>query len=191
MAVEFPTVLVSAYCDDAHFTGPPADAVAAFRRYAQLTSAKLQNKLRPDKSEVYSPTVSESALRAAGLPAEFVSSKIHSDGMRVLGVPVGTTEYKARFCHQVVKALAADLATLRRVPSLQAQHVILTKSLMHRVTNLLRAIPGNLAGIQGCRGALRFRVDEICPELRPMDIATAAQSQAFLHAPRPRWPWPS
>ena len=54
--------------------------------------------------------------------------------MRVLGVPVGTTEYKARFCHQVVKALAADLATLRRVPSLQAQHVILTKSLMHRVT---------------------------------------------------------
>ena len=143
VAAEFPTVLVSAYCDDAHFTGPPADAVAAFRRYAQLTSAKLQNKLRPDKSEVYSPTVSESALRAAGLPAEFVSSKIHSDGMRVLGVPVGTTEYKARFCHQVVKALAADLATLRRVPSLQAQHVILTKSLMHRVTNLLRAIPGN------------------------------------------------
>ena len=63
--------------------------------------------------------------------------------MRVLGVPVGTTEYKARFCHRVVKALAADLATLRRVPSLQAQHVILTKSLMHRVTNLLRAIPGN------------------------------------------------
>ena len=93
---------------------------------------------------MYSPTVSESALRAAGLPAEFVSSKIHSDGMRVLGVPVGTTEYKARFCHQVVKALAADLATLRRVPSLQAQHVILTKSLMHRVTNLLRAIRGNL-----------------------------------------------
>ena len=91
VAAEFPTVLVSAYCDDAHFTGPPADAVAAFRRYAQLTSAKLQNTLRPDKSEVYSPTVSESALRAAGLPAEFVSSKIHSDGMRVLGVPVGTT----------------------------------------------------------------------------------------------------
>ena len=102
--------------------------MAAFRRYAQLTSAKLQNKLRPDKSEVYSPTVSESALRAAGLPAEFVSSKIHSDGTRILGVPVGTTEYKARFCHQVVKALAADLATLRRVPSLQAQHVILTKT---------------------------------------------------------------
>ena len=98
---------------------------------------------RPDKSEVYSPTVSESALRAAGLPAEFVSSKIHSDGMRILGVPVGTTEYKARFCHQVLTGLAADLATLRRVPSLQAQHVILTKSLMHRVTNLLRAIPGN------------------------------------------------
>ena len=51
---------------------------------------------------------------------------------------------KARFCHQVAKALAADLATLRRVPSLQARHVIMTKSLMHRVTNLLRAIRGNL-----------------------------------------------
>ena len=63
--------------------------------------------------------------------------------MRILSVPMGTTEYKARFCHQVVKALAEDLATLRRVPSLQAQHVILTKSLMHRVTNLLCAIPGN------------------------------------------------
>ena len=43
VAAEFPTVLVSAYCDDAHFTGPPADAVAAFRRYAQLTSATLQD----------------------------------------------------------------------------------------------------------------------------------------------------
>lgn len=143
VAAEFPTVLVSAYCDKVHFTGPPADAVAAFQRYAQLTSAKLQNQLRPDKGEVYSPTVPESALRAAGLPAEFVSSKIHPDGMRILSVPMGTTEYKARFCHQVVKALAEDLATLRRVPSLQAQHVILTKSLMHRVTNLLCAIPGN------------------------------------------------
>ena len=41
VAAEFPTVLVSAYCDKVHFTGPPADAVAAFQRYAQLTSAKL------------------------------------------------------------------------------------------------------------------------------------------------------
>ena len=44
-----------------------------------------------------------------------------------------------------VEELAQDLAVLGRAESLQVQHVILTKSLMHRMTNILRAVPGNAA----------------------------------------------
>ena len=145
LADEFDDVLVTAYCDDVHFTGAPARVVAAYARYSALTSSLLQNKLRPDKSEVYAPQVSEEALRAVGLPDEFVSEKIHSDGLRVLGVPVGHMAYKAGFCKNKVEELVRDLAVLGRVESLQVQHVILTKSLMHRMTNILRAVPGNAA----------------------------------------------
>jgi hypothetical protein len=143
LAEEFDDVLVTSYCDDVHFTGAPTRVVAAYKRYAELTSSLLQNKLRPDKSEVYAPRVSEAQLRAVGLPVEFVSAKIHSDGLRVLGVPVGRMAFKAGFCKTKVEELVQDCAVLGRVESLQAQHIILTKSLMHSLTNLLRAVPGN------------------------------------------------
>jgi len=145
LADQFDDVLITAYCDDVHFTGAPARVVAAYARYSELTSFLLQNKLRPDKSEVYAPQTSEEALRAVGLPDEFVSEKIHSDGLRVLGVPVGRMAYRAGFCMTKVEELAQDLAVLGRAESLQVQHVILTKSLMHRMTNILRAVPGNAA----------------------------------------------
>ena len=126
LADEFDDVLVTAYCDDVHFTGAPARVVAAYARYSALTSSLLQNKLRPDKSEVYAPQVSAEALRAVGLPDEFVSEKIHSDGLRVLGVPVGRMAYRAGFCKTKVEELVQDLAVLGRAESLLSRRFLQT-----------------------------------------------------------------
>ena len=181
LADEFDDVLITAYCDDVHFTGAPARVVAAYARYSALTSSLLQNKLRPDKSEVYAPQVSEEALRAVGLPDEFVSEKIHSDGLRVLGVPVGHMAYKAGFCKNKVEELVQDLAVLGRVESLQVQHVILTKSLMHRMTNVLRAVPGNAPDLLDAGELYDTELTKFAQRFVPWaPLATHSRRLAFL-----------
>ena len=48
LADEFDDVLITAYCDDVHFTGAPARVVAAYARYSELTSF-LQTTTRQER----------------------------------------------------------------------------------------------------------------------------------------------
>jgi hypothetical protein len=65
-----------------------------------------------------------------------------NDGVRILGAPVGSHAFCESFSHDIVTSIIKDVEILARVPSLQAQHLIATKSIQHRVNHLLRNVPG-------------------------------------------------
>ena len=131
--------LVLSYADDAGFTGPPEETVKAFRRYKELYEMKLQGELRDSKSLVYSPCTALVVLRGYGLPTSVPYTNL---GFKMLGAAVGSQDFCRDFLQEKISALQEDLQTLALVPSLQAQHVLLCKSLARRVNHLLRTLPG-------------------------------------------------
>ena len=58
------------------------------------------------------------------------------------GGPVGNPAFYLRFSEEIVATVVSELEVLSRMLSLQSQHTIATKSTLHRVTHLLRNIPG-------------------------------------------------
>ena len=141
---EFPDILVVSYCDDVNLVGNASRVIAAYKRLGQLLNVKLQSEIRPDKTVVWSPSLSVQELQVLhGLPSDV--TKVTADGVRVLGVPIGTTEYKVKFAEARVAALAKDLSVIAQMPSLQCQFVLVNKSIQHSITHLLRGIDGGSA----------------------------------------------
>jgi hypothetical protein len=145
-----------AYCDDVHIVGPPELAIPAYRRWAQLYSQALQGELRDEKGKVYAPNVPEHVLNDLGLPTSAPGSTTQPGempytqaGLRILGAPVGSPEFCLKFSEELVDAVSAELGILGRMPSLQSQHTIATKSSVHRITHLLRTIPGGELDMYG------------------------------------------
>lgn len=139
LRTEFPELLILAFCDDVHFVGNSIQAVQAYKRYKFLYSELLQGELRDDKGCAYSPSLSAPELKAALLPPEM---PVTNDGVRILGAPVGSPSFQNSFSHLIVDEITRDVDVLGRVPSLQTQHLLATKSIVHRINHLLRNIPG-------------------------------------------------
>jgi hypothetical protein len=83
--------------------------------------------------------------------------KFVHDGTRVLGAPIGTDSFKAKFASETVDSIIDDLNALALMPSFQSQHLLTTKSVAHRINHLLRTIPG---GETSLFGALELRYDD-------------------------------
>jgi hypothetical protein len=143
---EFPELLILAYCDDVHLVGPPEMAILAYKRWAHLYSRILQGELRDDKGVVFSPNIPEEKLRVLDFPANMPISR---EGIRILGAPVGFTDFCCAFAEDIVDEISKDFATIGRMPSLQAQLLVATKSTVHRVNHLMRNIPGGEIAIFG------------------------------------------
>ena len=62
-------------------------------------------------------------------------------------------DFCLRFSEEIVAGVVSELEVLSRMPSLQSQHAIATKSSIHRVTHLLRNIPGGELETYGPLGA--------------------------------------
>jgi len=130
---EFPDLLILAYCDDVHVVGPPERAIKAYKRWAHLYGSILQGELRDDIGVAFSPTVSEYQLRFLGLPA---SMPFTNSGVRILGAPVGSADFCHSFALEITEEIRKDFDTLGRMPSFQAQHLVATKSVVHRINHL-------------------------------------------------------
>lgn len=120
----------------------------AYRRWAHLYSKDLQGVLRSDKSCVFAPSLelSRDHLVERGFPDDM---KFSQDGTRVLGAPIGNDSFKTQFASDIVDAILKDLDALALMPSSQAQHLIVTKSIAHRINHLLRNIPGGEVDLFG------------------------------------------
>ena len=156
MQEEYPELLVVAFCDDVHFVGDPAKAAEAYKRWAYLYSRVLQGELRDDKGIAYSPTLDAELLYRLGLP---VSMPVNNEGavtdeigVRVLGAPVGNLSFKQKICSDIISKIESDMNVIGRMPSLQSQHLLTTKSVIHRINHLLRCIPGGEFDLYGVLG---------------------------------------
>ena len=143
-------VLVLAFADDVNLCGEPADVVEAYKRWKQLYTEELQGSLRDDKGIVFAPETSgatAASLSGLGLPCGTqddgsVGVKVVHDGLRVLGAPVGTLTFKQDFVRARVEDILEALDTASHMSEVQKQHLLVTQSLLSRVTFLLRTIPG-------------------------------------------------
>lgn len=139
LCVEFPDLMILAFCDDVHFVGPPARAFLAYKRYSHLYAKVFQGSLRDDKGKVYSPSISAEELGELGLP---LGMPVSSEGTRVLGAPIGSLAFCQQFTQDRINEVKRDTEILGRMRSLQVQHIVATKSILHRINHLLRNIPG-------------------------------------------------
>jgi hypothetical protein len=131
----FPDLLILAYCDDVNIVGPPEQAAEAYRRWSYAVSTRLQGSLRDEKGAIFSPQHSHQQLKEFGAPE---SMSFSSEGIKILGAPIGTKRFIKSFMEAKVTELEADMETIARMPSLQAQWILNVKALQHRLNYLFR-----------------------------------------------------
>jgi hypothetical protein len=175
---EFPELLILAYCDDVHIIGPPDRAIIAYRKWAGLYNSVLQGELRDDKGCVYSPTVNRETLHDLGLPTSVPPEPatpnkmpFTSEGLRVLGAPVGSQNFYESFSSDTTNTIIADFEILARMPTLQGQHIVATKALCHKINHLLRNVPGGEREYEGTA----TRYDDVI-----LQVATRASGSLVL-----------
>ena len=114
--MDFPDLLVIAYCDDVHIVGDPQKVLQAYRHWAHLYGKNLQGELRSDKSHIFAPslTLPQPEFAKMGFPSDMAFSH---DGTRVLGAPIGTDSFKAKFASSTVDSILDDLRALALMPS--------------------------------------------------------------------------
>ena len=74
---------------------------------------------------------------------------VTSSGVRILGAPVGSVEFCQSFANELIGEFEKDFDVLGRMPSFQAQLLVATKSVVHRINQLLRNIPGGEISLFG------------------------------------------
>ena len=77
------------------------------------------------------------------MPPELPSGiEISTEGTRVLGGPVGCTAFCQDFAKGVVAEVTEGFKVISKTTSLQAQSCLATGAVQHRISHLLRMIPG-------------------------------------------------
>jgi hypothetical protein len=131
---EFPQVNIYANLDDITATGDPEDLVALADRFSELAGCRglVVNK---SKSELFIPN-------GESPPQGSEHLRVTSEGLRILGSPVGTPEYEGRWCLQYVQNLKKMMLT-RTEHSIPVQHryILLKDSVIPALTHLWRTVP--------------------------------------------------
>jgi hypothetical protein len=134
----FPDLLIVAYCDDVTIVGPPDRAAAAYSRWSFAVTSRLQGSLRDEKGAIFSTQHSHQQHLDAGCPP---SMSFSSEGIKVLGTPIGSNSFIHNFIEAKIKELEKDMKVVARMPNLQAQLALTVKSLQHRLNYILRCVP--------------------------------------------------
>ena len=120
--------------------------------------------IRLDKCAGYSPVSPSSTLFAAGLPS---TVPVSSDGLVLLGAPIGSDSFITQHCSQFIASVIADCRTPALFNSRHLDFLISQKSTRHRITFLLRAVPffafpDLLDQLHGLDIAFRKVIDRSC-----------------------------
>ncbi|KAK3236654.1 hypothetical protein CYMTET_53215, partial [Cymbomonas tetramitiformis] len=148
---EHPDVFIMAYLDGIHIIGPPDKARAAYGTIVPLLRA-AGLELNVSKSTVYSPAGAcpEFADVVDGGGAPMPGSVTPLDGVKVLGIPVGSDRWVADKCVEMAFAAGAVLPKLARLDDPQVQLLLLRFCAHPRFMHLVRGVPPHLL----VRGAL-------------------------------------
>jgi hypothetical protein len=128
-----PATVVTAYLDDSGLAGPPTESCSAV---GELVSLLPTIGLTPNlkKSFVYSP----SPLPAGLFPADM---KVALDGVRALGVPVGSQQFQRDWVAERLAAAAAVAERIARLKNKQVALMLLRYVAVCRPVMLLRTVP--------------------------------------------------
>jgi len=106
---QYPTVQFLAYADDLHLVGPPEAVAAAYSAFCTLAHTELDLSVNPRKCRVWAPTPELAqcdSVRDMGL-------SVVTDGLQVVGVPVGTVEFQTRTCTAKLTAIQQRVEKLK------------------------------------------------------------------------------
>ena len=127
---------VVSYLDDAIVAGPKTDVLAAYDCLQQEMKA-IGLHIRPDKCE---------ALSMIPVPDWSLPIPFTTDGMQVLGCPVGSDSFVQRQCVKYTQNRLPFLKKLRCMRNLQSAMLLLRYCGVPTITHLLRsAAPHNVA----------------------------------------------
>ena len=130
----FPDVHLPSYADDTHVVARSDRALAAFHHLvAQVGELNLRVKL--PKCTAYSPSPISPDL---SIPPEISRP---SDGIRVLGAPVGTAAFQETFVADRLDHFSRSLDSLQRLEDSQCALRLLTSVYVQRPSYLMRTTP--------------------------------------------------
>ena len=126
-----------AYLDDTTLVGPPAAVEVAFAAMARELEA-VGLAVQPSKCQVFG-TCPLALAEAAALPhlRRFPQT---TEGITVVGCPVGTPEYVLAFGEEALQALTADAHHLGSLGDAQAAFCLLRECLASRAAFLTRVV---------------------------------------------------
>mmetsp|Transcript_37655 Transcript_37655/g.118715 ORF Transcript_37655/g.118715 Transcript_37655/m.118715 type:complete len:284 (-) Transcript_37655:73-924(-) len=196
--------------DNAIFMGP-ADAVGRAFDYYSEKCAAIGLKIRPDKSEAWSPTPSATAalehLEPLLRDREIQGFPAH-EGLIILGTPVGSDEYVKDKCKKAVESsrplanAIQELGAFHGGTFVQHAFLLLHYCLAPRITHLLCGVLPALVMRSAKRFDLLLRTTFTAILGVPLDhLDDTTWSLASLRRPSPggratcnsstRTPWPS
>ena len=143
-AAAFPDCAFPSIADDTHIVGPPARVVEAFSHFV-LQLALLGLSVQPPKCVAWSP----SGFGVFPVLPEGVSYV--TEGIRLLGVPLGTEEYVGGFLSSALEEDRCGLDQLQHLGDPQVAIRILTQVFAQRPSYLLRSCPPTPAFLEGLR----------------------------------------
>ena len=144
-AAAFPDCAFPSIADDTHIVGPPPRAAEAFSHLAAQL-ALLDLDVQTSKSHAWSPSGSEVF---AGILPEGVSYV--PEGVRLLGVPMGSEEYVGEFLTLALEKDRRGLDQLQHLGDPQVAIRILTQVFAQRPSYLLRSCPPTPAFLERLR----------------------------------------
>ncbi|KAK3256138.1 hypothetical protein CYMTET_34710 [Cymbomonas tetramitiformis] len=130
-----PSVVISAYLDDAFLLGPPIVVSLAYETYMEEAVA-IGLDIRPAKSAAFSPEGDASCFEV-GMPG----ARGELDFINVLGVPVGKAEAVSAEMLKRVEELCAIQPILNKLGHAQAQGLSLRFCAHPRLGFWLRGVP--------------------------------------------------
>ena len=136
--------LCLAFADDVSFIGPPDVVAQAFRWHAQQYTSVLQGTIRPQKSHVFCPHHLDRVLEIDEAFADFPELRQAPrsySGIRLLGSPLGTTEYVNKYVTEVCNNIREELTLINSIPSFQVRHTLTRYATIERISHIMRTTP--------------------------------------------------
>ena len=149
---EFPDLFQAAYADDCNIGGTIANVAEAIPRIAAVFAERTGLVLNMTKLKLYS-TLTDLTLAAnkALFPVEAICIPC-TDGIMVMGAPIGSDAYTTTILNDVVyPRIATFIKKVVALPNTQAAYHILRLSGIPRVTHLVRLIPPSLTAAVAAR----------------------------------------
>ena len=170
-----PQICVLAYLDDTYLVGQ-AQHISAAVKDLETDLARINLKLNSDKTQIYTNGCNISDITAHMGPT---FHRISQEGIIVVGIPVGTTEYKKHTLDNKLSEIRAFLDNVNQIPTVQVRLHMLRTTVIPALNNIFRTIPPHITKPYAEQFD-RYITNSLCLLLKTKKIEKHVQLQASL-----------